>query len=60
MTRYEYKRQVFIEQPNLHGTPQGTEQRLNVLGAEGWELVAVWPDGTAIIGILKRPLQDNR
>jgi hypothetical protein len=45
MPKFEYKFEVNLGEPAGEKLECTTEQELNVLGAQGWELVAVSPIG---------------
>jgi hypothetical protein len=48
--QWEYKREVFQLRPQFRepDKPESVEKRLAELGAEGWELVAYYPEGGSV------------
>jgi hypothetical protein len=61
MTRWEYLYFTEAEKETATLHPPAHKERLNQLGKEGWELIAVVPDQTGKVQKLyfKRPIQSD-
>jgi len=61
MTKFEYKFELNLGEP-IDDKPDTTEEELNKLGQDGWELVAVSPCGkeNSYLGYwFKRPIESK-